>query len=157
MTPGDDGFEPFLWHDDSLHGLHLEVGDPEAGDWRADLILDIDHIVEWVRCDDQRVRFRVAPATLAFRHVTDLRIAVDWGDSGHRTALHPCAIDRIERARVQDQRICLDRPYWRFQIVLNWPAGGEISLGASEFDLALRAAPVLQDEQALRARPGLSG
>ena len=38
-------------------------------------------------------RFRVAPADLVFHGVTDLKIAIDWGDSGDRTALH----DLIDR------------------------------------------------------------
>ena len=149
----DEEYDAHAWHDDTLHGLRLAVGDPDAEDWRADLVLDIDHITAWEPGEDGRVRFRVAPATLTFHDVTDLRLTVDWGDSGHRTALHACAIDRIERARIVDQKICLDRAYWRFRIVLAWPESGEISFGASALALELRAEPILQDQQQLRRRP----
>ena len=74
---------------------------------------------------------------------------VDCGDSGCRTALHVLAIDRITRERIQDQKICLDRPYWRWRIALNWPEGGAITFGASGFTQTLRAAPVVLDQQQL--------
>jgi hypothetical protein len=137
------------WHDDTLHGLRIEVGDSARGDWRSELVLDIDHIVEWICEDGGRMRFRVAPATLTFHDVTDLAIAVDWGGSGHRIALHEAAIDAITRAPVADQKICLDRTYYRWRIALDWPRGGEIPFGASGFTQRLRAAPLLQDEQKL--------
>ena len=142
---GDD-FARLSWHDNTVYGLRLEIGDPERGDWRSNLVLDIDHIVEWI-CGS--ARFRVAPATLSFHHATDLRIAVDCGDSGGQVALHALCIDTVARERIVDQKICLDRPYYRWRIAFNWPRGGEIRFAASDFTLALRAEPVLQDQQQL--------
>lgn len=146
-------FERLSWHDDTLYGLRFEIGDPERDEWHSDLVLDIDHIVEWL-CDQAggepgRFQFRVAPASLTFHHVTDLKIAVDWGDSGSRTALHEVSVDALTRDRVEDQKICLDRPYYRWRIALNWPQGGEIAFGASGFTQTLRAQPLLQDQQKL--------
>jgi len=137
------------WHDDTLYGLRLVVGDVARGEWRSELVLDLDHIVEWVCGPAGGVRFRVAPATLVFHDVTDLEIALDWGDSGHRTALCEPQIDRITRAPVQDQKICLDRPYYRWQIAFAWPRGGLIACGASGFTQTLRATPTLLDQQRL--------
>jgi hypothetical protein len=110
--------------------------------------LDIDHIVAWL-CGtaDGTARFRVAPATLTFHDVTDLRIAVDLGDSGHRVALRPLSIDSIARERLEHQQICLDRPYYAWRIVLNDPRGGLLAFGASGFSLVLRADAMLLDEQ----------
>lgn len=142
-------FDGLRWHDNALYGLRLDLGDPARGDWRSDLVLDIDHIVAWLCGPDGRVRFRVAPATLTFHHVTDLRIAVDCGDSGNRTALHALSINAITRERLQDQKICLDRPYYRWRIALNLPEGGAIAFGASGFSQVLRAAPVVRDQQQL--------
>ena len=142
-------FARLSWHDDTLYGLRIAVGDVAQGDWRSELVLDLDHIVEWVCGAAGGVRFRVAPATLVFHDATDLEIALDWGDSGHRTALSEPQIDRITRAPVKDQQICLDRPYYRWQIAFNWPHGGHIACGASGFTQTLRAAPTLLDEQRL--------
>lgn len=145
----DADFARLSWHDDTLYGLRLEVGDVARDDWRSELVLDLDHIVEWVCGADRSARFRVAPATLTFHDVTDLRVALDWGHSGHRTALSEPQIDRITRAAVADQKICLDRPYYRWRIAFNWPRGGEIGFGASGFSQTLRTAPALLDQQRL--------
>ena len=59
------------------------------------------------------------------------------------------SFDRIERAPVQDQKIYLDRPYYRWRIATNSPPDGEIAFGAVAFDLTLRAEPILIDRQAL--------
>jgi hypothetical protein len=145
----DADFAHLSWHDDTLYGLRFELGDIERGDRRSELVLDLDHIVEWFCSSDRSVRFRVAPATLTFHDITDLRIALDWGDSGHQTALGEPQIDALTRTQVLDQRICLDRPYYRWRIALNWPPGGEVAFGASGFTQTLRAAPVLLDQQRL--------
>lgn len=141
--------ESCTWHDDTFYGLRLDIGDPQRNDWRSDLMLDLDHIVDWVRGSDGGCRFRVAPATLTFHHVTDLQVAVDCGDTGGQVALHALSIDGITRERIVDQKICFDRPYFRWRIAFNWPQGGEIRFGASDFTLDLRAEPVLLDQQQL--------
>lgn len=144
-----EGYEPRSWHDDTLYGLRLEIGDPERDDWRSNLVLDLDHIVEWICGSEGDAQFRVAPATLTFHDVTDLQIAVDCGDTGGQVALYTLSIDAITRERIVEQKICFDRPYYRWRIAFNWPRGGEIRFGASDFTLDLRAEPVLQDQQQL--------
>ena len=32
------------WHDNVIYGLAFDRGEPDEGDWRSDLILDIDFI-----------------------------------------------------------------------------------------------------------------
>ncbi len=149
----DVDFERLSWHDNHIYGIHLSLGDAARDDWRSDLVFDIDHIVEWLCGVDKRVQFRVAPATLAFHHVTDLDIDIDWGDSGYQTAIHEASIDGVTRDQVSDQKICLDRPCYRWRIETNWPNGGVIAFGASGFTQKLRAAPVLI--RAERAAPVL--
>jgi hypothetical protein len=140
-------FDQLSWHDNAVHGLRIDVGDPDRGQWHSRLILDLDHIVEWLCCTDGRTHFRVAPATLVFENATDLSIQLPHRGYGTQISLSPLSIDRIERERVTDQRICLDRPYWRWSIGFNDPEGGLIALGASDIRLALRAEPVLCAEQ----------
>jgi hypothetical protein len=152
--PGTDDldFDRFAWHDDPLYGFALELGDPADGDWRSDLVLDIDHIVEWVR-SGASFRFRVAPATLVFHGASELRIDLDWGLHGWQVAPALPTIDRIERERIPAaaQRVHLDRPYYAWRIALSFPAGGSISFGALGCELALRAEPVLYDQQCVPA------
>jgi hypothetical protein len=76
-------FAGLSWHDNALYGLRLDLGDPSRGDWHADLVLDIDHIVEWLCGVDRQMRFRVAPATLTF-HGT-----VHVGQACRRPSLAP--------------------------------------------------------------------
>jgi hypothetical protein len=54
---------------------------PDGRDWTSDLALDIDCIVEWICGVGGGGQCRVAPATLVFHGVTDLKIDIDWGRS----------------------------------------------------------------------------
>jgi len=146
----DDSF-----HDNLIHGLHLRPAEPDRGDWRHELWLDIDHIAEWVRGTDGRIMFRVAPADLVFHNVTDLVIAVDYGATGHSQALNEMSIHEITREATQPDCAIEEIEYYRWRIALNSPAGGEISFGAKRYTLTHRAEPVLQDQQSLpgSARP----
>ncbi len=138
------------WHDCHIRGLEFRVGAAEEDDWTSDLALEIDFIVEWICGAAGGAQFRVAPATLVFHGVTDLDIHADWGDSGFRVALQEASIDRIERVAVRDQKVYLDRPYYQWSIVLNWPKSGVISFGAYGFMQTLRGEPILTDQQRLR-------
>ncbi len=147
MHSADDrDFDDLSWHDDPIYGLSLRLGDPHANDWRSDLVLDIDHIVEWVRSAES-FRFRVAPATLIFHGTTDLRIDIDWGMRGSQVAPWLPSIGHIEREPVRDQKVHLDRCYYMWRIVLNAPPGASIAFGAVGFDMTLRSEPILCDEQ----------
>jgi len=152
MTHTDADFERLSWHDCHIWGLEFRVGEPHEGDWTSDLFLDIDFITEWLCGVTGGAQFRVAPATLAFHGVTDARISIDWGQSGFQAALHGVSIDRIERERVGNQRVFLDRPYYSWRILLNWPKAGEIAFGAVGFTQTLLSEPVLMDGQHLSLR-----
>jgi hypothetical protein len=84
-----------------------------------------------------------------FHGVTDPRINIDWGYSGHQVSLHCVAIDSIERVQVKDQKVHLDRPYYAWIIRLNWPERGEIAFGAVGFTQTLLTEPILSDQQCL--------
>ena len=140
-------FDALSWHDCHIWGMDLRPSDPDRGDWRSDFVLHLDFIAEWLCGIDGQGQFRVAPATLTFHGVTDLRIDIDWGRSAFQTSLHEASIARIERERVHDQKVHLDRPYYQWTIRLNWPQSGELSFGAVGFTQTLLAEPVLLDRQ----------
>jgi len=150
MSYTEADFDRLSWHDCHVWAVELRPGDPDAGDWTSDLALDIDFIVEWI-CgrEGERAQFRVAPASLVFHGATDPRIALDCSRENHQVAVHPFSIAEIEREPVRDQKVYLDRPYYRWRIRLSWPAGGEIAFGAVGFTQTLRAEPVLTGEQCL--------
>ncbi len=67
-------FETLQWHDVHVHGFRILAD--ERG--TAELVLDIDFILEWIRGDDDRFRFRIAQAMLQFHEVFGLRFALDY-------------------------------------------------------------------------------
>ena len=79
MAIGPQTVDEASGHDNLVYALLFNVGDVAKGDWRSELVLDIDHTVEWICGTDGGVRFRVAPATLTFHDVTDLRVSFDFG------------------------------------------------------------------------------
>jgi hypothetical protein len=89
--------------------------------------LDIDVIVEWICGAGGGGQVPVASATLIFPGVTDPKIAIDWGRAGSQVALHPVSIGSVERELIGDQRVYLDRPYYRWTIRINWPDSSETS------------------------------
>ena len=143
-------FDKLSWHDCRIWGLQFHSGEPDEGDWTSDLVLDIDFITEWVcGIEPGGTKFRVAPATLAFHGVTDLRVNIESDYSGYQVALYEFSIDRISREQIQNQKIFLDRPYYKWSIRLNSPKHGEIMFGAAGFTQTLRAEPLLTDKQYL--------
>lgn len=141
----------FSWHDNLIYALRLQTAEPDIGAWHSNLILDIDHIVEW-RCDAvDGGRFRVAPATLIFHDVTDLRLSIDFGDSGFAQALNLMSIATVWKKPVTARNAVGPFEYYRWRIVLNLPKDGEISFGASGFTQSHRAEPKLVHEPWLPA------
>ena len=145
-------FETMSWHDCHIWGIDLRAGNADDGDWTSDLALDIDYIVEWLCAPDKKMQFRVARADFVFHGITDLRIDVAWQPTGFQVSLHPISIGQIERQPVENQKVFLDRPYYRFRIASNWPPGGEIVFGAAGFTQTLRSKPELIDDQRLTLR-----
>ena len=139
----DPDFEKLSWHDCRIWGLEFRTDD---------LVLDIDFILGWICDTEGGAQFRVAPATLVFHGVTDLKVNIDWGNSGFQVALYELSIDRIDRERAIGQKVFLDRPYYKWSIRLNWPRDGEIVFGAVGFSQTLRSEPVLTNKQSLSLR-----
>jgi hypothetical protein len=135
---------PTSWHDNLIYGLHLRCAEPERGIWRSELVLDIDHILEWLPQPGGGMRFLMVPTVLVFHDVSDLAIALDFGfAAGGRLNLNELSIDAIARDPVPG-----DAPaYYRWCITLNHPSGGEIRFGASHFTRIPTAPPRLSDEQ----------
>ena len=115
MTYTETDFDRLSWHDCHIWAVELRVGDPDDGDWTSDLALDLDFIVEWICGVGGGGQFRVAPATLIFHGVTDPKIDIDWGRSGFQASMHPVSIASVERELVEDQKVYLDRPYYKLE------------------------------------------
>lgn len=117
-------------HDSLIHGISISV-EPET--WTSELRLDIDHIVEWQIAQPQP-RFQVSPAVLVFRQVTDLRISIDSGTSGHQSAVSGPFIESIYRELAVTP--IKDQPYFSWMLKMT-DGRSFISLGASDVELKI--------------------
>jgi hypothetical protein len=128
-------FSDLSWHDNSVHALRLIEGKDVFGQ----LILDLDHIVEWID-SEKGYEFRVAPAELRFRDVTNLRMTLDY--SATSAALTPFTLDGIQTEQMADGHSN------RWTLKVNWPVG-EISFSSTGFTQRLTGEPVVSSVQSL--------
>jgi hypothetical protein len=135
QTRTEAHFAEMSWHDNHVHGLQIRSGEHGAGE----LVLDIDYIVEWLCETDGTCQFRLAPASLTFRDVTDLRIDVDFASVS--AALGPFSIGEIRREFTGSPPAAAA---WRIDV--NWPRGA-ISFHAIGFTQVLRGPAVVKAEQ----------
>jgi hypothetical protein len=128
-------FPDLSWHDNSVHAFRVVEGEHGTGE----LVLDLDHIVEWIE-SEKGYEFRVAPAELRFREVTDLRITLDY--SAATAALTPFTLAEIQ----VDQLVNGQSNRWTLKV--NWPVG-EISFSSTGFIQHLTSDPVVSSAQTL--------
>ena len=131
-------FESMSWHDNHVHAFRLQEGEWGSGK----LILDIDYILEWVKAE-QKIRFRIVPACLAFLDVSELRMYLDYAAS---SAAHgPFSIHQITRRSEKRERYVAQ--IWN--IAINWPKG-EFEFVAAGFVQTSLGEPILCDAQMLQ-------
>ncbi|MDZ7812207.1 MAG: hypothetical protein U5L74_03425 [Ideonella sp.] len=136
-------FEDYCWHDNAIHGFRMVQG---ADGCTGDLVLDIDHIVEWLSPQDNATayHFRVAPALLTFHEVSDLVVSIDYG--AHSLAFQPMAIHDIQR-----EEVTYPNGYTSFAwtIELNIPMAGHMTFQASGFTQTVNSESVISRMQSL--------
>jgi len=135
----DAQFDEMSWHDNHVHALRIV----EVSDGAGDLILDVDHIVEWIK-NGTGFNFRIVPATLTFHDVMFLRMSLDYATP--TAAFGPFMINGIERRNEQRARHLAQ--LWKIDI--SWPQG-EIAFEACGFTQRARSGPVLSQRQRLSA------
>ena len=135
-----DDFDGLSWHDVHVYGFQLDTFKPDDG--VADLILDIDYILEW-KNTEEGFMFTVCQAVLRFHEVFMLNMKLDYATS--TAGMCPIRIDKIER-------LLLEYPggstsyHWKIEV--NWPPG-IIEFDALGFTQTLIGQPVVSDDQAL--------
>jgi hypothetical protein len=127
-------FERMSW--DGCRIWKIEIVTAQDGG-PTDLVFGLDLVVDALCGFNREALFKLAPGALRFHHVTDLKIGVDCGDSGHRLSLQPLSIAAITRAPATNP----SHQTWRIR--LGWPPDGEITFGAAGFDQVLLAAPII--------------
>ncbi len=147
MTNDDLRHEPadLSFHDDSIYGFRLISPEPDRDDWRSELILDIDHILEWIKGDDGHFRFLLVQANLCFENVSDLRVSFSFPEF----SLNPLPIDRIDR-NLGPVKMRGDK-YQEFSwtIHLNDRAGGSLTFRSTAYRLEQIGKPTEFGEQTI--------
>jgi hypothetical protein len=133
-------FEAMSWHDNHVHGLRIREGAHGCGE----LDLDLDYILEWLGPTESSFAWSVAPATLTFLDVFDLRIEIDYAAA--TAGITPFSISDITRETTGEGA----RSNWKIE--LNWPKGA-LTFSASGFRQMLRAEPIVSQTQGLPGEP----
>lgn len=141
----ESDFEKMGWHDCKIYALAFKDEDFE-------LMLDIDYILKWVNPEGSKTHFKfwVAPATLVFRNVWDLKIDLESSLNLEIQDLHrenprsPKNVNHVEESTEYD---------WKIET-----HNGEITFKSVGFKLYLRNDPVLLDTQKIeqKERGGIS-
>jgi hypothetical protein len=134
----DAQFETMSWHDNHIHAFRIV----ENEDGTGELILDVDHIVEWINGPENGFRFRILPVSLTFHDVMFLRFSLDYATP--TAAFTPFMIHGIERR--SEQRARHVAQVWK--IAISWPAG-EFSFEARGFTQRGIGEPILSPGQCL--------
>jgi len=130
----DADFDQMSWHGCRIWKLEIAQGE---GDGTGELVLGLDLVVDVLCGFNQEARFQLAPAALTFHAVTDLKLSVDCGDSGHRLLVQPLSIAEITRTPTATPS------YHAWQVRLGWPRGGEIAFGAAGFTQVVLAESIV--------------
>ena len=135
-----DDFDLMSWHDVHVHGFKLVDFDDDEG--TANLLLDIDYILNWEKTDNEFL-FTVCRAELRFLKVFGLKFELDYATQ--TAGMCPFSIDGIEREQLEFPT-GYKSFYWR--ILINWPCG-LIEFQSPGFDQVMVGEPFNQRDQLL--------
>jgi hypothetical protein len=121
-------FDAMSWHDVHCYGFRLADQDPDRG--TADIIFDIDYILEWTNVG-QGLTFAVAQASLRFHEASDLRLSLDY--KVPTAGMCPFSLAGIERRRIIYPT---GAQSFEWELDINWPIG-RIAFEAPRFTQVL--------------------
>jgi len=145
-----DDFDDMSWHDAHVHGFWMDNFD--EGNGEADLILDIDFILEWPRArasDEGAFSFKVCQALLRFHDVMNLKIYLDYNAPAAGTS--PFSLSGVER---ELRQFPTGNKAYHWRLPVNWPSG-LLEFTASGFTQTLVGAPSIETGQHLAAEKRL--
>jgi hypothetical protein len=133
-----EDFDSMSWHDVHIHGFRFEEFNPDEG--AADLVLDIDYILEWHKSEKEFL-FTVCRAELRFQEVFRFKFMLDYATP--TIGMCPFSIDGINREPLE---FSTGFKSFRWQIPINCPLGS-LKFEAPRFTLKLVGEPVVQSGQ----------
>ncbi len=135
----NDSFEEMSWHDNRVRGIAFH--NPHDL-YVFDVSFDLDYILEWI-CNGSFYQFVVAPAMLTFHSANNVRFDMTMN---YKQDLDINRVERVELTTASERDAGYRR--WRFEIYFHGQVS-PVSLEATGYTQILRAAPRLQDGQAL--------
>ena len=131
----DYDFENMVWHDSTIYSITFSD--------KYELLLDIDYILKWVNLEknDTFFQFWIAPATLIFKNVYNLKIESNIVD---------LIITNINRDNPQPPK---NAKHIGMALEYDWlieTTQGEITFKSIGFEQHLRKSPILSNEQRIR-------
>ncbi len=133
------------FHDDCIYGFRLISPEPDRDDWRSELALDIDHILEWLKEDDGQFRFLLVQAYLCFENVSDLRVSFSFPEF----SLNPLPIDRIDCSKEPIKVRGDNYQEFSWTIHLNDREGGSMTFRSTGYRLEQIGNPTEYGEQSI--------
>ena len=129
-------FDDMSWHDVHVHGFRFIEYEESSG--TAELIFDIDYILEWLK-NEEGLSFVVAQSTLQFHKVFGLKFALDYVENS--AGMCAFSLSNIER-----EEIVYPNGYVRFKwsLEINWPSG-HIEFESSGFSQWTVGRPITQN------------
>ncbi|MGD9679390.1 MAG: hypothetical protein AB7V16_13700 [Vulcanibacillus sp.] len=122
-------FDVISFHDCAIHSMYFN-------DEEKKFFLDIDFITEWIINPGEAISFKVAPATLVFNNVLDMRIDID---------LSCCS--KLELPSIDGVRYVVEKNdngyiFSKFIVDLH---EGCIVLYSESYEIYLRKSPILSN------------
>ena len=143
-----EDFDIMGWHDANIYGMIIEKGEEP---WQGNLVLDIDYIFEWLHPipPQEYFSFWVAPCTLIFKEVCELRIDVD--QQGNTFELFDFDSITMPSKKELDNGCTVYEWLLRLHI-------GEIQFKSLGFEQIVRKSPIYTNSQvlSLEKRGGIS-
>lgn len=133
-----EDFDKMSWHDVHVHGFRLIEGEHGTGE----LVLDIDYILEWVR-NKESFSFRIAPATLLFYEISNLRFCLDYATP--TIGIVPFSLNAIKREPITYPT---GHKSFRWDLEINCP-DGNLSFECPGFTQTLRESDRISSLQRL--------
>jgi hypothetical protein len=128
-------FDQMGWHDSHIHAVAFL---PE----QFEVAFDIDYILQWVKpSEDQYYRFWIAPATLVFENIHDLKFDLEPFDAVEIADLHR-----------EDPQRPINADYVRRDIEWRWRIEthqGDVTLRSIGYKQYIRRQPVFSRSQSL--------
>ena len=130
-------FDSLAWENFQVFGVTVPCSTPFVNQMagrnsQKELVLDLDCFIELLPDSD----YWHASASLEFHGITDLNANFGSSDSGFQNAPSTFLINDVQREVVENQKVHLDRPYYKWAIQLYNPSQtGHLAFGAYGFTL----------------------